>query len=164
MLRKWLCFLCAVGCLSLIGMPISAQEKDKKDEKKKDEKKKPPMPSQPPTHAKVAYGKHERQVLDFYQAKSDKPTPVILYIHGGGWQNGDKNSVENGVGGLKKVLDSGISVAAINYRYVKNGVEEKIQPPVKAPLEDAARALHRPSPGDLSCCGNGCAFSAPSAA
>ena len=30
---------------------------------------------------------------------------------------------------------------AINYRYVKNGVEEKIEPPVKAPLEDAARAL-----------------------
>ena len=33
----------------------------------------------------VAYGSHARQVLDFYQAKSDKPTPVVLYIHGGGW-------------------------------------------------------------------------------
>src|SRR5205823_3764162 len=28
-----------------------------------------------------------------------------------------------------------------NYRYVKNGVEEKVEPPVKAPLHDAARAL-----------------------
>jgi len=27
-----------------------------------------------------------RQVLDFYPAKSDKPTPVVFYIHGGGWQ------------------------------------------------------------------------------
>jgi acetyl esterase/lipase len=89
------------------------------------------------TYANVAYGKHERQVLDFYQAKSETPTPVVLYIHGGGWQNGDKNSVGN----VKPYLDAGISVAAINYRYVKNGVEDKVEPPVKAPLEDAARAL-----------------------
>lgn len=127
--------------LSLVGANVHAQEKDKKDEKKKDEKKKPPMPPLPATHGKVAYGKHERQVLDFYQAKSDKPTPVILYIHGGGWRGGDKNSVESGVGGLKKVLDAGISVAAINYRYTTIGLELKIEPPVKAPLEDAARAL-----------------------
>lgn len=92
----------------------------------------------PPTAAKVAYGDHERQVIDFWQAKSDKPTPVVLYIHGGGWQGGDKGSIGAGV---KQYLDAGISVAAINYRYVKNGVELKIEPPVKAPLEDAARAL-----------------------
>ena len=85
----------------------------------------------------MPYGKHERQVLDFCQAKSDKPTPVVLYIHGGGWRGGDKNSVGN----VKPYLDDGISVVAINYRYVKHGVEEKVEPPVKAPLEDAARAL-----------------------
>jgi acetyl esterase/lipase len=83
----------------------------------------------------VAYGSHPRQVLDFYQAKSDKPTPVVLYIHGGGWQGGDKKT------NPKAFLGKGISVIAINYRYVRNGVEEKVQPPVKAPLEDAARAL-----------------------
>jgi acetyl esterase/lipase len=38
----------------------------------------------------VPYGTHPRQVLDFYQAKSDQPTPVVFYIHGGGWRNGDK--------------------------------------------------------------------------
>src|SRR4249920_3281427 len=83
----------------------------------------------------VAYGSHPRQVLDFYQAKSDKPTPVVFYIHGGGWQNGDKKT------NPKAFNDKGISVVAINYRYVKNGVEDKVEPPVKAPLEDAARAL-----------------------
>src|SRR5204863_450529 len=41
----------------------------------------------------------------------------------------------------KQFLDKGISVAAINYRFVQHGVEEKLEPPVKAPLEDAARAL-----------------------
>jgi acetyl esterase/lipase len=83
----------------------------------------------------VAYGKHPRQVLDFFQATSEKPTPVVFYIHGGGWQAGDKKT------NPQPFLDRGISVVAINYRYVKNGVEEKIEPPVKAPLEDAARAL-----------------------
>jgi acetyl esterase/lipase len=83
----------------------------------------------------VAYGKHPRQVLDFYPAKSDKPTPVVFYIHGGGWQGGDKKT------NPKSYLDKGISVVAINYRYVKNGVEDKVAPPVKAPLEDAARSL-----------------------
>lgn len=89
----------------------------------------------PKTLLNVPYGKHERQVLDFYQAKSDKPTPVVFYIHGGGWSNGDKKT------NPKPFLDKGISVVAINYRFVKHGVEEKIVPPVKAPLEDAARAL-----------------------
>ena len=86
----------------------------------------------------VKYGDHERQVLDFYQAKSDAPTLVVFHIHGGGWQGGDKKLAPAAV---KQYLDSGISVVAINYRYVKNGVEQKIEPPVKAPLEDAARAL-----------------------
>lgn len=92
-----------------------------------------------PTVAKFAYGKHERQVLDFWQAKSDTPTPLVLYIHGGGWQGGDKNSMK--ADAVKAYLDKGISVAAINYRYVKQAVELKVEPPVKAPLEDAARAL-----------------------
>ncbi|MCA9146589.1 MAG: alpha/beta hydrolase [Planctomycetales bacterium] len=90
---------------------------------------------EPKRLADVAYGNHPRQVLDFYQAMSDEPTPVVFYIHGGGWQGGDKKT------NPKAFLDKGISVVAINYRYVRNGVEEKVEPPVKAPLEDAARAL-----------------------
>lgn len=106
-------------------------------EKKKEEKK--PAPTGPaPTVAAFKYGPHERNVLDFWQAKSDSPTPLVLYIHGGGWQNGDKSGF---AGAVKTYLDAGISVAAINYRYVKNAVEEKVEPPVKAPLHDAARAL-----------------------
>ncbi len=83
----------------------------------------------------LSYGSHPRQVLDFYPAKSDKPTPVVFYIHGGGWQGGDKKT------NPKAFLNQGISVVAINYRYVRNAVEEKVKPPVKAPLHDAARAL-----------------------
>ena len=117
----------------LVGSPLGAQEK-------KEEKKKPAPNKQPlPTVAKLAYGEHERQVLDFWQAKSEKPTPLVLYIHGGGWRAGDKSGM-SGVE-IQQYLDAGISVAAINYRYVQQAVALKIEPPVKAPLEDAARAL-----------------------
>jgi acetyl esterase/lipase len=103
-----------------------------------DQPKKPAQPSATPTAANVPYGTHERQVLDFYQATSDKPTPVVFYIHGGGWRGGDKAL---SAGAIKPYLAAGISVVAINYRYVQQAAAEKVEPPVKAPLEDAARAL-----------------------
>src|SRR6516164_1812643 len=68
----------------------------------------------------VPYGTHPRQVLDFYQAKSDRPTPVVFHIHGGGWRGGDKKDFNP-----RPFLDKGISAVSINYRYVKNGVEDK---------------------------------------
>jgi acetyl esterase/lipase len=83
----------------------------------------------------VPYGPHSRNVLDFYPARSETPAPVVLYIHGGGWRGGDKKT------NPRPFLDRGISVVAINYRYVQNGVEDHVEPPVKAPLGDAARAL-----------------------
>lgn len=92
-----------------------------------------------PTAGNVAYGKHPRQVLDFWQAKSDRPTPLVLYIHGGGWRAGDKKGL-NGKA-INQFLNAGISVAAINYRYTQQAAKAGVKPPVKAPLEDAARAL-----------------------
>ena len=96
-------------------------------------------PTIEPTFANVAYGTHERQVLDFYQAKSDKPTPLLFFIHGGGWVGGDKGGRTGA--GVKPYLDAGISVVSINYRYSWQAQIAGVQPPVKAPLEDAARAL-----------------------
>src|SRR5688572_22905954 len=91
-----------------------------------------------PTKADVAYGSHPRQVLDFFQAKSETPTPVVFAIHGGGWVNGSKDGYRNSA---RQYLDAGISVVAINYRMVPEATEKKVEPPVKWPLEDAARAL-----------------------
>ena len=95
----------------------------------------PPMPK--PTLANVAYGSHERQVLDFWKAPAAQPTPLLFFIHGGGWMGGDKARVAN----IDKYLAAGISVVSINYRYVSQAQAAGIRPPVKAPLEDAARAL-----------------------
>ncbi len=126
---------CSVLALGLVVMNYQAQE-TKKVEKKVE--KKPPVPSIPPTHGNVSYGKHARNVMDFWQAKSDKPTPIVICIHGGSWIGGDKSSY---YGRVKTFLDAGISMATINYRLMKQANEEKVMPPVKAPLEDAARAV-----------------------
>ncbi|MBE2287646.1 MAG: alpha/beta hydrolase fold domain-containing protein [Prosthecobacter sp.] len=94
--------------------------------------------AQSPTHANIAYGPHERQKLDFYQAQSDQPkTPLLFFIHGGGWMTGDKANPDF----LAKCLENGISVASINYRFIPDAQAEKIDPPVKACLDDSARAL-----------------------
>jgi acetyl esterase/lipase len=76
-------------------------------------------------------------VLDFYRAKSDTPTPVLFFIHGGGWVTGDKKNP----GSLAQCLAAGISVVSINYRYSWQAQLDGVKPPVQAPLHDAARAL-----------------------
>jgi len=70
----------------------------------------------PATHADVAYGAHERNVLDVWLAGSDRPTPLVIYIHGGGFRNGSKEGVS--AAALRELLDNNISVAALNYRFV----------------------------------------------
>jgi acetyl esterase/lipase len=57
---------------------------------------------------------------------------VVVYIHGGGFVGGDKRSVQPGL--LKECLESGISVAAIHYRFVTTH-------PFPAPQHDGARAI-----------------------
>jgi acetyl esterase/lipase len=99
--------------------------------------KRPADPNQAkPTLADVPYGKHEQQVLDFYKAESDKPTPLLFYIHGGGWVGGDKARVS-----VRSYLAAGISVVSINYRYIAQATADGEKPPVRGPLHDAARAL-----------------------
>ncbi|QDT42340.1 acetyl esterase [Gimesia alba] len=86
-----------------------------------------------PTYADVKYGDHPRNVLDFYQAKSDKPTPLVIYIHGGGFVGGSKRIHPRQ---LQLFLDAGMSVAAIHYRFIdgKNVL-------LPEPQRDGARAV-----------------------
>ena len=37
---------------------------------------------------------HERQILDIYAPDGAKNLPVVFWIHGGGWQRGDKTDVQ----------------------------------------------------------------------
>jgi acetyl esterase/lipase len=119
------------------GQAVKEQPKAKANAKDQAKPKAPPRYAVPPTFSNVHYGPHERQVLDFIKADTKEPAPLVVNIHGGGWRAGDKV----GVGGLKKFIDNGISVASINYRFTTQAQADGIKPPVKAPLEDAARAV-----------------------
>ena len=119
--------------LLLFGTPAFGQKAAKKPAVRAYDKSVPQ-----PTQSEVRYGDHERHVLDFWQAKSDNPTPVAFVIHGGGWMGGSKERLHR-FADPNALLKAGISVVAINYRYVKQAGD--ITPPVKAPLHDAARAL-----------------------
>jgi len=81
----------------------------------------------------VAYGPHARNVLDLWKAKSDKPTPLVVFIHGGGFVNGDKGQIRNRPQ-VKQCLDAGASFASINYRFREHA-------PIQDILRDAARAI-----------------------
>ncbi|MFN9719257.1 MAG: family 16 glycoside hydrolase [Planctomycetota bacterium] len=91
-----------------------------------------------PTAFDISYGPHVRQRLHFWKATSDKPTPLLLYIHGGGWQGEGRMSVASL---LSDMLQNGISVASIEYRFIKEATADGVIPPVRGPLHDAARAL-----------------------
>ena len=86
-----------------------------------------------PTHANIKYGEHERNVFDIWLADSKKPTPLAIYIHGGGFISGNKEKVSQQV--VTQLLDAGISVASINYRYLS------IDTPLPTSHHDARRAL-----------------------
>ena len=86
-----------------------------------------------PTHANVKYGEYERNVFDIWLAENSKPTPLAIFIHGGGFRAGSKEKLSQDV--LKKLLKAGISVASINYRYLS------IETPLPTSHHDARRAL-----------------------
>ncbi len=97
-------------------------------------------PGPPPSLANVQYGDHDRQVFDLYLAESTAPTPLVVFIHGGGWTSGDKSGATRSLR-IRQLQAAGISVAAIHYRLIPQAQEAGIEPPVRWPLEDAARAV-----------------------
>jgi acetyl esterase/lipase len=77
------------------------------------------VPPEIDAHRDLAYAEtvNPRQKLDLYLPKvrkSEKPLPVIVFIHGGGWRGGDKNS---GLGKLANFLRSGeYAGVSVGYR------------------------------------------------
>jgi acetyl esterase/lipase len=69
--------------------------------------------------------------LDVYQVPSDKPTPVVIQIHGGGWIRGDRPSSSGSMGPF---FVAGMSVVAVQYR-------NAIDAPAPAAIQDVLCAL-----------------------
>ena len=85
-----------------------------------------------PDFRDVLYGPFERNTLDFWQAKSDNPTPLVVFIHGGGFRSGSKENVF--LPDVLQSLNHKISFAAINYRFRQTTRLDTI-------LYDCARAI-----------------------
>jgi acetyl esterase/lipase len=82
----------------------------------------------------IPYGDRpqERQVLDIYSPPHAKDLPVVFWIHGGGWQTGDKTSVQ-----IKPqaFVEKGFVFVSTNYRLLPNVDMETI-------VRDVAKSIH----------------------
>lgn len=107
--------------------------------KKAAAKQKVEQPAPKATFESVAYGPHPKQVLSFWKAESPAPTPVLFFIHGGGWQGG--NRYAGMASWVPAMHRQGISVVSIEYRFIAEAMADGVTPPVKGCLHDAARAL-----------------------
>jgi hypothetical protein len=92
------------------------------------------VPLPPASFTNVKYGPHERNVVDLWQAKSGSPTPLVIYIHGGGFSGGDKRDLSRAGNLLDTCMKAGISVASINYRLSHQAL-------APAAMLDSARAV-----------------------
>jgi len=81
----------------------------------------------------VAYGDHERQRFDLWPLPdAEKPTPLVVFIHGGGFRGGDKSLAKAST--IEACQKAGIAFAVVNYRLSDSGTY-----PIM--MHDAARAI-----------------------
>lgn len=75
--------------------------------------------------------------LDIYAPinKKYKLSPVLIYIHGGAWQWGNKNIEDNYKPFINSILENGYTVVAIDYRLVNSSVK------FPAPVQDCKDAI-----------------------
>jgi len=75
---------------------------------------------------------HERHVLDVYSPPGAKNRPVVFWIHGGGWQTGDKTSVQQKP---QAFVDKGFVFVSTNYRLLPSVDMATI-------VRDIAKSIH----------------------
>lgn len=93
------------------------------------------------TFEDVAYGSHPKQKLDVWLPKSGSgPFPVVMYIHGGGWEGGA--IVDRLVGNaVSRLTEKGVAVVCTGYRYIRDARADGVKPPVAACIGDCEAAL-----------------------
>lgn len=86
--------------------------------------------SSQPAFTDLSYGPEPRQKLNLYlPPKAKGAIPLVLWIHGGSWETGDKEPCP-----FKNLTEWGFAVAALNYRLVPDH-------PFPAPIDDCRHAL-----------------------
>ena len=67
-----------------------------------------------PTIENFRYGPYTRNVLDLYVPETTEPAPVYVFIHGGGFRGGRKESLHQIL--REQLPAAGIAVVAVEYR------------------------------------------------
>jgi acetyl esterase/lipase len=108
MVRRVVWPVCAI-----VGLVAGLAAVPTADTAGQEKKAQPKLPEGVKLVADVEYGPHgERNRLDVYVPPGDGPFPLVIWVHGGGWQNGSKA----GGGPAVRLLNNGYATASINYR------------------------------------------------
>lgn len=150
-MKRSVSLLCLVLTVCVAASPCARSDEQKNGaanqkggnvQKKKGtqaQQKKTERPAPPATIESISYGSHPKQVMSFWKAESSTPTPLVFFIHGGGWQGGNRQaSMSTWVPAMHA---RGISIVSIEYRFIEEAIADGVEPPVHASLHDAARAL-----------------------
>ena len=94
----------------------------------------------------LQYGPYDENTFDIFIPKSDKPTPLVIYIHGGYFTSGDKTDAYTNAWDtewdtpnlIQELLINNIAVANINYRLL---LEDGDKEGVLKSMTDSKRCL-----------------------
>lgn len=110
-----------LACALFAVLPLAAQTlrerlQEMRDASRQPAARAPTLPAGARAMRDVAYGDDPRQRYDVYLPAQPQRAPVILFVHGGGWANGNKDNpgvVENKAAYW---LPKGYVLVSINYR------------------------------------------------
>lgn len=89
-------------------------------------------------YADVAFDEHERTRFDLLLPQGEGPHPVVFYIHGGGFTDGDKSLAwEDHADEAQAFLDAGVAFGSIGYRLLEDDDPDG----VRKPLTDAQHGV-----------------------
>jgi len=91
-------------------------------------------------YSDIEYGEFERNKFDFFAPVTNNKTPLVIYIHGGGFTGGDKTAIYSETDFISFIdffVSQNIAVATINYRFIEDNDSEGV---LKS-LNDSKRAL-----------------------
>jgi len=93
----------------------------------------------------VTYGTDTRNVLDIFLPESETATPLVIFVHGGGFFAGDKSSAYSTPDDINELLDADVAFATINYSLLDvpgfNDATENDTDGINKSLSDVKEAL-----------------------
>ncbi len=84
----------------------------------------------------ISYGPYDENLFDIYLPASDEPTPLLIYIHGGGFSGGSRDTTDS-EDFVISYLAEGVAFATIDYRLLVSPDPDGV---IKS-LRDSTRCL-----------------------